>query len=56
MPSPVQEFLYFNSNIRIFPGGERISSLISEDAGPEELEAIAVAVHSLVGSRLLSAV
>lgn len=30
-------------------GGERITSLISEDAGPEELEAIAVAVHSLVG-------
>jgi PAS domain S-box-containing protein len=32
-----------------FLGGERITSLISEDAGPEELEAIAVAVHSLVG-------
>ena len=30
-------------------GGERITSLISEDAGPEELEAIAVAVHSLLG-------
>lgn len=34
---------------RILPGGERITSLISEDAGPEELEAIAVSVHSLVG-------
>lgn len=29
--------------------GERITSLISEDAGPEELESIAMAVHSLVG-------
>jgi len=27
----------------------KITSLISEDAGPEELESIAVAVHSLVG-------
>lgn len=34
---------------QIFHGGERITSLISEDAGPEELEAIAMAVHSLVG-------
>ena len=32
-----------------FPGGERITSLRSEEAGPEELEAIAMAVHSLVG-------
>lgn len=29
--------------------GEKITSLISEDAGPEELESIAMAVHSLVG-------
>lgn len=36
-------------NYQDISGGERISSFISEDAGPEELESIAVAVHSLVG-------
>jgi PAS domain S-box-containing protein len=36
-------------NVQDFSGGERILSFISEDAGPEELESIAVAVHSLVG-------
>lgn len=38
-----------NLKYRIFPGGERITSLISEDAGPKDLEAIALAVHSLIG-------
>jgi hypothetical protein len=35
--------IYFNQ------GGENISLIISEDSGPEDLEAIAIAVHSLVG-------
>ncbi len=37
--------------LRIFriSGGERITYLISEDSGSDELESIAVAVHSLVG-------
>jgi PAS domain S-box-containing protein len=43
-------FPYFSfKNVQDFSGGERILSFISEDAGPDELESIAVAVHSLVG-------
>jgi PAS domain S-box-containing protein len=32
-----------------FSGGKRITCLLSENAGPEELESIAVAIHTLVG-------
>ncbi len=33
----------------VIKGGENISLTISEDSGPEDLEAIAIAVHSLIG-------
>ncbi len=41
--------LFIFKNCQDLSGGEKITSLISEDAGPEELEPIAMAVHSLVG-------
>src|SRR5665648_376345 len=46
---PVEMFLPLVLKYQNPSGGERITSVISEDAGPEELEAIAVAVHSLLG-------
>lgn len=48
-PYPLNSLLFANL-VKLIYGGEDITSLsISEDSGPEDLETIAIAVHSLMG-------